>query len=59
LKEIPVERVKEFETKFIEEIKQNNKDILEMITQNKSLDETTENRIIDVVKKFTQTFLKK
>ena len=59
LKEVPVERVKEFETKFIEEIKQNNKDILEMITQNKSLDETTENRIIDVVKKFTQTFLKK
>ncbi len=59
LKEIPVERVKEFETKFIEEIKQNNKDILEMITKNKSLDETTENRIIDVVKKFTQTFLKK
>ena len=59
LKEIPVEKVKEFEVAFIEEIKHNYKDLLESITKNKELTEIIEEKIKDIATKFVKNFLNK
>ena len=56
LKNIPAERVKEFENKFIDELRHNNKSLLESITRNKTLDDMTEKSIVEVVEKFIKTF---
>ena len=58
LKDIPVEKIKEFELSFINEIRHNHKSLLEMITKNKSLDETVEKRLVELVESFSKDFLK-
>ena len=58
LKDIPVERVKEFELKFIEELKHNHNNILEFITKNKVLDDKIEGKIVEVVQEFVEKFNK-
>ena len=58
LKDIPVDRVKEFELKFIEELKHNHNNILEFITKNKVLDDKIEGKIVEVVEDFKKSFLK-
>ena len=57
LKDIPVDRVKEFEVKFIEELKHNHHNILDFITKNKVLDEKIEGKIVEVVDNFKKSFL--
>ena len=59
LKEIPVDRVKEFETKFIEHLRHNEKDLLNLITTNKALDDNIEKKIQTLVVKFSNQFLSK
>ena len=58
LKEIPVEKVKDFELKFIEELRHNHNDLLKMITNNKALDEMIEKKIISIVEDFSKSFVK-
>ena len=58
LKDIPVERVKDFEIKFIENLRNNNKDLLNLITKTKALDENIESKIKEVVVRFISDFLK-
>ena len=58
LKEIPVDKVKEFELKFIEELKHNHSNILEFITKNKVLDDKIEGKIVEVVEDFKEKFSK-
>lgn len=58
LKDIPVERIKDFELKFIENLRNNNKDLLNLITKTKVLDENVESKIKEAVIRFISDFLK-
>ena len=59
LKDIPVERVKDFEVKFIEFLRNEKQDLLQLITSVKSLDETIENNIKASIQTFIGLFLGK
>ncbi len=59
LKNVPIDRVKEFELKFIEELRHNNKELLDVITKEKVVSEQTETFIKNIVEKFSQNFLNK
>ena len=58
LKEIPVDKVKEFEVAFIKKLNNSYRDLLELITKNKALDETIEKRIVEITAKFIKEFSK-
>ena len=58
LKDIPVEEVKEFEIEFIKNLRHNEKDLLNLITKTKTLDETVEKKIKDVTNDFIKSFTK-
>lgn len=59
LKEIPVEKVKDFEVQFIENLRNSHKDLLETITKNRELNETIEEKIVKITKEFITNFLAK
>ena len=59
LKDIPVDKVKAFEIGFIDELRHNNKDLLNLISTNKALDDTIETKIKTLVVKFSNQFLSK
>lgn len=56
LDEIPVEKVKEFESKFIEELKQKEKKLLEEILEKKELTEDIVKSLEKITKKFVEGF---
>ena len=57
LKNIPVEKIKEFETKFIDNLRHNEKDLLNLIMKTKTLDDTIEKKIKEITDKFVTNFL--
>ena len=57
LKQVPVERVKEFENEFIKDLRHNHKELLESILRNKTLDEIIEKKITSAVEEFSEKFL--
>ena len=59
LKDIPVDKVKEFELGFVDEIRHNHKDLISMIEKEKELNSTIEKNIIEIVDKFSADFIKK
>lgn len=54
---IPIERIKEFEEKMLNEIKQNQKGILESITQEKRITEETEQELKTFLENFAKDFI--
>ena len=58
LKTIPVEKVKDFETKFIEKLRNEEQDLLKLITKTKMIDSTIEEKIKDVANDFVVEFSK-
>ena len=59
LKDIPVEKVKEFEVKFVDFLRNEKQDLLKLITANKSLDDAIEDGIKTAVSTFIDLFLSK
>lgn len=57
LKSIPVEKIKEFETKFIDNLRHNEKDLLNLIMKTKTLDDAIEKKIKEITDKFVANFL--
>ena len=58
LKDIQVEKVKAFELKFIEKLRNSYSDLLELITKSKSLDDAMEKRIVEIITTFIKEFNK-
>lgn len=56
LDELPVEKVREFEGKFISNLKLKEKDLLKEIKDKKELDEKLTKKLEDVTKKFVESF---
>ncbi len=54
---IPIEKIKEFEEKMLNEIKQNQKGILESITQEKRITEETEQKLKTFLEHFSKDFI--
>ena len=59
LKKLPVEKVKDFEIKFIENLRHNKKDLLNLITKTKALNDDIEKSLQDVADEFVANFLQK
>lgn len=55
---IPIERIKEFEEKMLNEIKQNQKDILESIKSEKRITEGNEQKLKTFLENFAKDFIK-
>lgn len=55
---IPIERIKEFEKKMLNEIKQNQKDILESIKSEKRITEENEQKLKTFLENFAKDFIK-
>lgn len=56
LDDIPVEKVREFEERFLEFVEANYNDILEKIRTEKVLTEEIENRLVEAIKEFKKKF---
>ena len=56
LDELPVEKVRDFENKFISHLKLKEKEILKEIAEKKELDEKLTKKLESVTKKFVETF---
>ena len=59
LKDIPVEKVKEFEVKFVDFLRNEKQDLLKLITASKSLDDAIEDGIKTAVSAFIALFVNK
>ena len=59
LKDIPVDKVKEFEVKFVDFLRNEKQDLLKLITASKSLDDAIEENINTAVRAFIELFLSK
>ena len=59
LKKLPVEKVKDFEVKFIENLRHKEKDLLNLLTKTKALNDDIEKRLQDVADEFLVGFLQK
>lgn len=59
LKDIPVEKVKEFEVKFVDFLRNEKQDLLKLITASKLLDDAIENDIKTAVSAFIALFVNK
>jgi F-type H+-transporting ATPase subunit alpha len=58
LKDIPVADIREFETDLLKEIEESHPDIYSSITQTKELTKENEQAIKEVLKSYTEKFLK-
>lgn len=56
LDDIPVERVREFEERFLEFVENNYSDVLEKIREAKDLTEEVESRLVEAITEFKKTF---
>ena len=59
LKKLPVEKVKDFEVKFIENLRHNKKDLLNLITKTKALNDDIEKSLQGIADEFLVNFLQK
>ena len=59
LKKLPVEKVKDFEVKFIENLRHNKKDLLNLLTKTKALNDDIEKNLQKVADEFLAGFLQK
>ncbi len=57
LDEVKVERIKEFETKFIQYIEGTHSDIIKSIREEKTISERTEKLLSEVTKEFITSFI--
>ncbi len=58
LDEVPVEKVREYQTEYIQFLKLKEKDVLQTIAKEKIIDEKLSEKLAKITKKFTEDFLK-